>query len=97
MLILSRRVGEAILLDGGVRIVVLGLDGGGVRLGIEAPPSVGIVREEVALRIAEENLRAGATEGARRWLQTLGEPSSSPAIPDPSGDEGDAKGGGKRR
>ncbi len=97
MLILSRRVGEAILLDGGVRIVVLGLDGGGVRLGIEAPPSVGIVREEVALRIAEENLRAGATEEARRWLQTLGEPSPSAPPPEPSGGKADPEAGGNRR
>ena len=72
MLILTRRAGEAILIDGGVRIVVLGTDGGGVRLGIEAPASVGIVREEVVQRIAEENIRAGATEDAKDWLQTLG-------------------------
>jgi len=50
MLILTRRAGEAILIDGGVRIVVLGTEGGGVRLGIEAPPFVGIIREEVVTR-----------------------------------------------
>ncbi len=72
MLILTRRAGEAILIDGGVRIVVLGTDGGGVRLGIEAPASIGIVREEVVQRITEENVRAGATEEARDWLQSLG-------------------------
>lgn len=71
MLILSRRTGEAILIDGGVRVVVLGVDGNGVRLGIEAPSSVGIVREELAQRIAEENVRAEATEGAREWLRSL--------------------------
>lgn len=71
MLILSRRAGEAILIDGGVRVVVLGVDGNGVRLGIEAPSSVGIVREELAQRIAEENIRAGATEDARVWLESL--------------------------
>ena len=78
MLILTRRAGEAILIDGGVRIVVLGTDGGGVRLGIEAPSSVGIVREEVVQRIAEENIRAGATEDAKDWLQTLGGPGKLP-------------------
>jgi carbon storage regulator len=72
MLILSRRAGEAILIDGGVRIVVLGTDGSGVRLGIEAPASVGIVREEVVQRIAEENIRAGATPDAKEWLESLG-------------------------
>lgn len=85
MLILSRRAGEAILIDGGVRIVVLGTDGNGVRLGIEAPSSVAIVREEVAQRIAEENVRAGATEAAQDWLRSLSEPNAGEAdAPEPT-------------
>jgi len=73
MLILTRRIGEAILMDGGVRVVVLGSDSNGVRLGIEAPPSVGILREEVVKRIAEENIRAGATEDAKELLKSWAE------------------------
>lgn len=79
MLILTRRTGEAILIDGGVRIVVLETDGNGVRLGIEAPASVGILREEVVERIAEENIRAGATEEARQWFSSLGDPQGGEA------------------
>lgn len=60
MLILSRKPGDAILIDGDIRIVVLAVESGGVRLGIDAPSSIGIVREEVLLRIAEENRRAAA-------------------------------------
>ncbi|HSM59165.1 MAG TPA: carbon storage regulator CsrA [Longimicrobiales bacterium] len=60
MLILSRKPGDAILIDGDIRIVVLAVESGGVRLGIDAPASIGIVREEVLLRIAEENRRAAA-------------------------------------
>jgi carbon storage regulator len=71
MLILSRKPGDAILIDGGIRIVVVNLDSGAVRLGIEAPASVGIVREEVAERIAEENRRAGALESDRELLEGL--------------------------
>jgi carbon storage regulator len=71
MLILSRKPGEAILIDGGVRIVVLGLDSGAVRLGIQAPSDVGILREEIVERIAEENRRAGAKPGALEWLERL--------------------------
>jgi len=94
MLILTRRAGEAILIDGGVRIVVLGTDGGGVRLGIEAPSSIGIVREEVVQRITEENVRAGATEEDRDWLQTLGgSKTAPPKKEDPVSDQ-DEKGGG---
>ncbi len=71
MLILSRKPGDAVLIDGGIRIVVLGGDQSGVRLGIEAPASVGIVREEIASRIADENRRAGATSKDRKWLDAL--------------------------
>lgn len=72
MLILSRKAGEAILMDGGIRIVVLASDNGGVRLGIEAPSHVGIVREEIVDRITEENRRAGEGPAAREWLDVLG-------------------------
>jgi len=82
MLILTRRAGEAILIDGGIRIVVLGSDAGGVRLGIEAPSSVGILREEVVERIAEENVRAGTTEDAGSLLRDLTEGREAPP-PDP--------------
>jgi carbon storage regulator len=79
MLILNRKPGEAILIDGGIRLVVLESDGGGVRLGIEAPASVGIVREEVAQRIAEENRRAGLIPGDPALLEELGPgPGSAP-------------------
>ncbi len=79
MLILSRKPGDAVLIDGGIRIVVLSTDGGGVRLGIEAPASVGIVREEIARDIAEENVRAGATPETRAWLEALGSDPAEPA------------------
>ena len=73
MLILSRKPGDAILIDGGIRVVVLASDNGGVRLGIEAPASVGIVHEEIARGIADENVRAGATPSARTWLKSIDE------------------------
>lgn len=53
MLILSRRPGDAIVIDGGIRIVVLASGQRCVRLGIEAPAQIGIVREEVLARAAE--------------------------------------------
>lgn len=50
MLILNRRAGEAILIDGGIRIVILSSDRQGVRIGIEAPTDVNIQREELRTR-----------------------------------------------
>ena len=61
MLILSRRVGDAILIEGGIRIVILSCDRKGVRIGVEAPSDVSILREEIVTQIASENQRANAT------------------------------------
>jgi carbon storage regulator len=52
MLVLSRKVGEAIVIDGGIRIRVADVHGGRVRLAIEAPRSTRVDREEVHERVA---------------------------------------------
>jgi len=64
MLILGRREGDSILIEGGIRIVVVSCDRGGVRLGIEAPSDVKILRGEVADKIALENQRATTVPSA---------------------------------
>ncbi len=48
MLVLSRRVGEELLIDGKVRVVVLQTRGGQVRLGIQAPREISVLRKELA-------------------------------------------------
>jgi carbon storage regulator len=50
MLILSRRVGEEIVIGGNIRVVVVGGKGKAVRLGVSAPPSVRVDRGEIAER-----------------------------------------------
>lgn len=62
MLILSRNEGESILIDGGIRIVILGSDRRGTRVGIEAPSGTRILRGELVEQIAEENLRASVSQ-----------------------------------
>ncbi len=47
MLVLRRKVEEAIVLDGCIRVVVLAVEGERVKIGIEAPDAVTIVREEL--------------------------------------------------
>jgi len=66
MLILSRRPGDAILIDGGIRIVVLASGQRCVRLGIEAPAQVGIVREEILSRQGEHGPRGQANGNTPR-------------------------------
>jgi carbon storage regulator len=50
MLVLSRKLNETIVIDGDIRITVVGIRGNQVRLGIDAPNSVRIFREELCLR-----------------------------------------------
>jgi carbon storage regulator len=54
MLVLSRRVGEEIVIDDTTRVVVLGVQGGRIRLGVSAPPHISIQRSEVRERIASK-------------------------------------------
>ncbi len=55
MLVLRRKVGESIILDGVINISVLAVEGERVKIGISAPPNVTIVREEL-LRIVGETV-----------------------------------------
>jgi carbon storage regulator len=47
MLVLSRRIGEELVIDGDIRVIVASVNGSTVRLGIAAPPIVSIVRREL--------------------------------------------------
>ncbi|MCK5229384.1 MAG: carbon storage regulator CsrA [Desulfobulbaceae bacterium] len=58
MLILARKAGEAIAINDNIKVKVLEIKGGQVKLGIDAPDHVAIHREEIFLRILEENKRA---------------------------------------
>ena len=55
VLVLSRRVDESLLIDKEIKITVLEIKGGQVRLGITAPSSIKIHREEVFNRIQNES------------------------------------------
>lgn len=47
MLVLSRKSGEAVVMNDVVKVIVLGVQGDRVKLGIDAPPDVIVVREEL--------------------------------------------------
>lgn len=55
MLILTRRVGESIMIGDNVTVTVLGIKGNQVRIGVNAPKAVTVHREEVYQRIQLEN------------------------------------------
>ena len=54
MLILTRRVGEALMIGENTKIVVLGVKGSQIRLGINAPKDIMVHREEIFIKIQEE-------------------------------------------
>lgn len=53
MLVLSRKLGEQIIIDGNIRVTVVSIKGNQVRLGIEAPPQIMVDRQEVRERRQE--------------------------------------------
>ncbi|QEG21298.1 carbon storage regulator CsrA [Mariniblastus fucicola] len=55
MLVLSRKVGERIWIGDDISVTVVRITGGGVRLGIEAPHELPVVREELKKRLEELN------------------------------------------
>ena len=59
MLILTRRIGESVMIDSEVKITVLGVKGNQVRIGIDAPKHVSVHREEIYMRIQDEKGRDG--------------------------------------
>ena len=70
MLVLRRKVGEAIVLNGVITVYVLAVEGERVKLGINAPPDVVIVRQELLDSVAQENR-------ARKQEQQAGEGEQS--------------------
>lgn len=54
MLILTRRIGESIIIQDDIEVVVLAVKGNQVRLGIQAPDSVSVHREEIYSRLLAE-------------------------------------------
>lgn len=62
MLILSRRAGEGVHIGEDVRVIVLSVQGGTVRIGVKAPRSVAVHRDEVAARIEAERAASPGDE-----------------------------------
>ena len=58
MLVLTRRPGESIVIGQDIIITVIEIKGGQVRIGIDAPRSVDVYREEIYEQVKQENLSA---------------------------------------
>jgi len=63
MLILTRRVGETLMIGDEVTVTVLGVKGNQVRIGVNAPRDVTVHREEIYERIKQEQLSNSDSDG----------------------------------
>lgn len=62
MLILTRRVGETLMVGDNVTVTVLGVKGNQVRIGVNAPKDVSVHREEIYMRIQAEKGQSSPSE-----------------------------------
>lgn len=63
MLILTRKAEQGIVIDGRIVVRLLAIDGDRVKIGIDAPRSVTVLREELLLEVADENQAAARFRG----------------------------------
>ena len=83
MLVLTRKVGEKILIGGDIVVTVLDVRGEGIKIGIEAPRGVRIQRQEVLEAVSEANVQAAASadESAADRLRALLAPKADEPRP----------------
>lgn len=89
MLILTRRVGETLMIGDEVKVTVLGVKGNQVRVGVDAPKSVSVHREEIYQRIQQEKLQKLAHLEAQQEILKQQDKASNSSNNDDNDDNDD--------
>ncbi|MBI3803053.1 MAG: carbon storage regulator CsrA [Nitrospirae bacterium] len=76
MLVLTRKLGEEIVIGEEIRVIVVEIKRGAVKLGIAAPPHTSIHRQEVFSKIQDENKKAGVLPENIREILKNAKPES---------------------
>ncbi len=71
MLILTRKLGESIVIDNNITVKVLSSQGNQIHLGIDAPRSVSIHRQEVYEQISKENKEAAHKDKSNKSMANI--------------------------
>jgi carbon storage regulator len=66
MLILTRRIGEKIIIDHNIEVVVAGIKGNQVRLAINAPKDISVHREEIEKKVKKQEVLKNDTSGTTK-------------------------------
>jgi len=83
MLILTRRVGETIMIGSDVEFTVLGVKGAQIRVGVKAPKNVTVHREEIYARIRRQARETSAGQAAARKELETEVSESDPEVNEP--------------
>ena len=89
MLILTRKRGQTVVIDGQIEVTVVAVQGDQVRLGITAPKQIGVHRKELLDAVTQQNIEAAAAgkrppERLPAWMGSNPASKEKPQDPQPS-------------